>query len=136
MIYTYLCEKCSLANPELNLTYTFRSENGLNSWQTDRIDITPNKETKISLVKAKTDGNEGGYWGIYIAECPEIIDNKAVYRENVPMDANNSTILCRNLNAQRRDENNINKENQTRNDGFSCEPGKFGKGCMISVKIF
>jgi hypothetical protein len=79
MIYTYLCEKCSLANPELNLTYTFRSENGLNSWQTDRIDITPNKETKISLVKAKTDGNEGGYWGIYIAECPEIIDNKGTF---------------------------------------------------------
>jgi hypothetical protein len=79
MIYTYLCEKCSLANPELNLTHTFRSENGLNSWQTDRIDITPNKETKISLVKAKTDGNEGGYWGIYIAECPEIIDNKGTF---------------------------------------------------------
>jgi hypothetical protein len=44
------------------------------------------------------------------------------------------TILCRDLNPQRRDENNINKENQTRNDGFSCEPGKFGNDCMISCK--
>jgi hypothetical protein len=58
----------------------------------------------------------------------------AVYRENVSIDVNNSTILCRDLNAQRRDENNINKEKQTRNDGFSCEPGKFGNDCMISCK--
>jgi hypothetical protein len=129
MVYTYLCETCSLRIPEFNLTYTFSgSENGLNSWQTDRIDITPKEETKISLVKAKTDGNEDGYWGIYIAECPEIIDNKTVYRENVPMDANNSTILCRHLDAQRWDENNISKENQT------CEPGKFGNDCIISCK--
>jgi hypothetical protein len=63
-----------------------------------------------------------------------VIFYAAVYRENVPMDANNSTILCRNLNAQRRDENNISKENQARNDGFSCEPGKFGNDCMISCK--
>jgi hypothetical protein len=68
-----------LAIPEFNLTYTFRSENGFNSWQTDRIDITPKEETKISLVKVKTDGNEHGYWGIYIAECPEIIDNKGKF---------------------------------------------------------
>jgi hypothetical protein len=129
MVYAYLCETCSLRIPEFNLTYTFSgSENGLNSWQTDRIDITPKEETKISLVKAKTDGNEDGYWGIYIAECPEIIDNKTVYRENVPMDANNSTILCRHLDAQRWDENNISKENQT------CEPGKFGNDCIISCK--
>ncbi|CAH1380838.1 unnamed protein product [Tenebrio molitor] len=134
MVYIYLCEKCSLVIPEFNLTYTFRFENGFNSWQTDRIDITPKEETKISLVKAKTSGNEDGYWGIYIEECPEIIANKAVYRENVSIDANNSTILCRDLNPQRRDENNINKENQTRNDGFSCEPGKFGNDCMISCK--
>jgi hypothetical protein len=68
-----------LAIPEFNLTYTFRSENGFDSWQTDRIDITPKEETKISLVKAKTGGNEDGYWGIYIAECPEIIDNKGKF---------------------------------------------------------
>jgi hypothetical protein len=80
MVYAYLCETCSLRIPEFNLTYTFSgSENGLNSWQTDRIDITPKEETKISLVKAKTDGNEDGYWGIYIAECPEIIDNKSKF---------------------------------------------------------
>ncbi|XP_068900845.1 uncharacterized protein [Tenebrio molitor] len=134
LLYIYLCEKCSLTIPEFNLTYRFRSETGFNSWQTDRIDITPKEETKISLVKSKTDGNEHGDWGIYIAECPEIIDNKAVYRENVSIYVNNSTTLCQELNVQRRDENNINKENQTRNDGFSCEPGKFGNDCMISCK--
>jgi hypothetical protein len=79
MVYIYLCEKCSLVIPEFNLTYTFRFENGFNSWQTDRINITPKEETKISLVKAKTDGNEHGDWGIYIAECPEIIDNKSKF---------------------------------------------------------
>jgi hypothetical protein len=65
--------------PEFNRTFTFRSENGLNSWQTNRIDITPKKETKISLVKGKTDDNEDGYWGIDIAECPDIIDNKGKF---------------------------------------------------------
>jgi hypothetical protein len=68
-----------LTIPEFNLTYRFRSETGFNSWQTDRIDITPKEETKISLVKSKTDGNEHGDWGIYIAECPEIIDNKGKF---------------------------------------------------------
>ncbi|KAH0814622.1 hypothetical protein GEV33_008169 [Tenebrio molitor] len=43
-----------------------------------KINITPKEETKISLVKTKTDGNEHGDWGIYIAECPEIIDNKVM----------------------------------------------------------
>jgi hypothetical protein len=79
MVYLYLCEKCSLRIPEFNRTFTFRSENGLNSWQTNRIDITPKKETKISLVKGKTDDNEDGYWGIDIAECPDIIDNKGKF---------------------------------------------------------
>jgi hypothetical protein len=134
MVYLYLCENCSLRIPEFNRTFTFRSENGLNSWQTNRIDITPKKETKISLVKGKTDDNEDGYWGIDIAECPDIIDNKAVYRENVSMDVNNSTTLCRHLHAQRGVEIKINYENQTQEDGFSCEPGKLGNNCTIRCK--
>jgi hypothetical protein len=134
MVYLYLCENCSLRIPEFNRTFTFRYENGLNSWQTNRIDITPKKETKISLVKGKTDDNEDGYWGIDIAECPDIIDNKAVYRENVSMDVNNSTTLCRHLHAQRGVEIKINYENQTQEDGFSCEPGKLGNNCTIRCK--
>jgi hypothetical protein len=58
----------------------------------------------------------------------------AVYRENVSMNANNSTTLCRHLHAQHGVEIKINYENQTQEDGFSCEPGKLGNNCTIRCK--
>jgi hypothetical protein len=50
------------------------------------------------------------------------------------MNASNSTTLCRHLHAQHGVEIKINCENQTQEDGFSCEPGKLGNSCTIRCK--
>ncbi|XP_068900562.1 uncharacterized protein [Tenebrio molitor] len=85
MFYVSLCETCILKIPKLNHTYTstyVAKEYAVQSWQSRRLNFELNERT-LTFFKEKTDTDTKGYWGVDIRECPEIVDDKVIYRTQI-----------------------------------------------------
>jgi hypothetical protein len=141
MFYVSLCDTCILKIPNLNHTFTSTTQHNTTnvakeyvvySWQSRRLNLKLNERT-LTLVKEKTDNDTKGYWGIDIRECPEILDDKVIYRTRIT-DKNQTNHICQIMSPfGKRSKRHAPAKKQKRES--ECEAGKLGPPhCDISCE--
>jgi hypothetical protein len=124
MFYVSLCETCILKIPKLNHTYTstyVAKEYVVQSWQSRRMNFELNEKT-LTFFKEKTDTDTKGYWGIDIRECPEIVDDKVIYRTQI-IDKTPTNRTCHIMShVGKKDKKHAPVKEQK--ERFECEVGK------------
>jgi hypothetical protein len=141
MFYVSLCDTCILKIPNLNHTFTSTTQHNTTnvakeyvvySWQSRRLNLKLNERT-LTLVKEKTDNDTKGYWGIDIRECPEILDDKVIYRTQIT-DKNQTNQICQIMSpvGERSKRHAPAKQQKERSE---CKEGKLGPPhCDVSCE--